>query len=196
LEKKMKYTTALRVGAVAIVFALTAYTVSAQTPQPYAGLQMRAVKSLSDGQISDLTQGRGMGLALAAELNGYPGPAHVLELASQLQLSAPQRVKVQELFDAMKAETIPLGHKLIDQETDLNRQFAERTVTEASLTSATQGIGATQAALRAAHLRYHLAILQLLAPAQTQRYVELRGYASSEHSGHQQSGRQPGGHQH
>jgi hypothetical protein len=31
-----------------------------------------------------------MGLALAAELNGYPGPIHVLELGDQLNLSSVQ----------------------------------------------------------------------------------------------------------
>lgn len=51
---------------------------------PYAGLEKRAVKALSDKQIADLQAGRGMGLALSAELNGYPGPVHVLELAERL----------------------------------------------------------------------------------------------------------------
>ena len=37
--------------------------------------------------MADLRAGRGMGLALAAELNGYPGPAHVLELADKLDLA-------------------------------------------------------------------------------------------------------------
>lgn len=40
--------------------------------QPYSGIEQRAIKSLSDEQISDLRAGRGMGFALAAELNGYP----------------------------------------------------------------------------------------------------------------------------
>src|SRR5215813_10699629 len=80
---------------------------------PYAGLQARQIKSL---QVSDLKAGRGMGMALAAELNGYPGPAHVLELADRLDLSPDQRAHVQQLFDAMKQETIPLGTKLIEQE--------------------------------------------------------------------------------
>ena len=47
---------------------------------PYAGMQQRALKALSEDQIADLRAGKGMGLALAAELNGYPGPIHVLEL--------------------------------------------------------------------------------------------------------------------
>jgi hypothetical protein len=58
--------------------------------QPYAGLQNRSIKSLSDQQIADLNAGRGMGLALAAELNGYPGPVHAIELAGELHLSPEQ----------------------------------------------------------------------------------------------------------
>src|SRR5439155_26596116 len=92
----------------------------AQTTSPYAGQEQRAIKALSDREISDLTEGRGMGLAKAAELNGYPGPMHVLELAESLDLSDQQRAKMQELFAAMKAEAIPLGERLIVQEADLD----------------------------------------------------------------------------
>ncbi len=53
-------------------------------PSPYAGMENRRVKALSDQQIVDLKAGRGMSLALAAELNGYPGPLHALELGSVL----------------------------------------------------------------------------------------------------------------
>ena len=38
--------------------------------------------------------------ALAAELNGYPGPSHVLELADKLELSTEQRASMQRLFDS------------------------------------------------------------------------------------------------
>ena len=47
-------------------------TASAQAPQHYAGLQERPIRALSEQQIADLKAGRGIGLALAAELNGYP----------------------------------------------------------------------------------------------------------------------------
>ncbi|MBW5435799.1 hypothetical protein FXB41_13685 [Bradyrhizobium canariense] len=56
----------------------------AQSGQPYAGLEHRPIKALSHQQIEDLRAGRGMGLALAAELNGYPGPSHVLEFGDRL----------------------------------------------------------------------------------------------------------------
>jgi Spy/CpxP family protein refolding chaperone len=36
-----------------------------------------------------------------------------------------------------------------------------------------------QSALRAAHLRYHLDMVQILTPEQIRRYSQLRGYAGS-----------------
>jgi hypothetical protein len=166
-----------RLVAFAVIgLALTQTASSAAAQQPYAGFETRSIKALSDEQVADLRAGRGMGLALAAELNGYPGPSHVLELAQPLGLSRVQQGKVQELFAAMKAETIPLGEKLIAQEADLERQFAGKTISETSLTAAMQAIAATQAALRTAHLKYHLATVDVLAPAQVQQYAELRGY--------------------
>jgi Spy/CpxP family protein refolding chaperone len=168
------------------IVVLTSMSVFAQTPQPYAGMQNRPIKTLSDQQTSDLKSGRGMGLALAAELNGYPGPKHVLELADQLGLTAPQRKSVQQLFDAMKAEAIPLGEQLLVKEADLNQQFAARIVTPASLKTATLAIGEVQGQLREAHLRYHLATAALLTPEQMQRYADLRGYSkdAGEHGQH------------
>ena len=153
---------------------------SAMAQQPYAGLQNRAIKTLSDEQIADLNAGRGMGLALAAELNGYPGPIHTIELASELHLSPEQVTKLKALYEAMKAETIPLGTMLISQEHDLNNSFASRTITLANLVVTTQRIGATQAALRAAHLKYHLSTVAILTPEQVARYNELRGYKTEE----------------
>lgn len=145
---------------------------------PYAGLQDRQIKALSDQQIADLKAGRGMGLALAAELNGYPGPAHVLELADDLQLSDRQRVETARLFEAMKAEAVPIGERLIADEGALDRLFAHKKATRASLDEALSRIGRDQAELRAAHLSYHLAMVELLSPEQTARYAKLRGYAA------------------
>jgi Spy/CpxP family protein refolding chaperone len=164
-----------------IVMAVTLATVGAAkaqhaSPSPYTGLETRQVKALSDQQIADLKAGRGMGLALPAELNGYPGPVHVLELGDRLGLTKEQNTRVQELHAAMKAETVPLGERLIAQETDLDRLFAAKSVTPASLQAVTVDIGSTQGALRAAHLRYHLSTLDILTPEQVRLYGELRGY--------------------
>src|SRR5215831_3405469 len=163
---------------------------SAMGQQPYAGLQERSIKTLSEQQIADLNAGRGMGLALAAELNGYPGPIHAIELADQLHLAPEQVAKLKELFAAMRAETIPIGESLIALERSLIDEFARRTVTPASLETATSRIERTQAALRAAHLKYHLSTTAILTPEQVKRYDELRGYGGSEaptqHHGHHQ----------
>jgi Spy/CpxP family protein refolding chaperone len=178
-------------GIAAVVLLFAPQLAAAQPQQPYAGLETRPIKALSEQQIADLRAGRGMGLALAAELNGYPGPVHVIELAQPLGLSDTQRAKVQSLFDAMKAETVPLGQKLIVQEADLDRQFASKTITEHALAASIHAIAGTQAALRTAHLKYHLAALGVLTPAQTKQYAELRGYAGDTQAQHQH-----GGHRH
>jgi len=148
---------------------------------PYAGMQRRQVKALSEQQIADLRAGRGMGLSLPAELNGYAGPAHVLELADALRLSDYQRTRAKELFEAMKAETIPIGERILSEERALDRLFAEKHVTRAELDAAASSIAFTQGDLRAAHLHYHLALTELLTSEQITRYVELRGYTRRHH---------------
>jgi Spy/CpxP family protein refolding chaperone len=175
-----------------IAFALAPQVVLAQALQPYAGFEGRPIKALSEQQIADLRAGRGMGLALAAELNGYPGPLHVIELAKSLGLSDSQRAKMEELFTAMKAETISLGERLIAEEAALDRQFAGKTITEAGLGASMQAVGSAQAELRAAHLKYHLTTAAVLTPMQIERYTELRGYAGGalppdRHGGHQRA---------
>jgi Spy/CpxP family protein refolding chaperone len=133
---------------------------------------------LSPEEIADLEAGRGMGLALAAELNGYPGPRHVLDLAQELALSAEQQRRTSALFEAMRQETTALGARLIEAERALDRLFARRQATPQSVAAATQAIGAAQGELRAAHLRYHLAMMAVLSPEQVAAYNHLRGYAT------------------
>jgi Spy/CpxP family protein refolding chaperone len=162
--------------------------------QPYAGLQARAVKTLSEQQIADLRAGRGMGLALPAELNGYPGPLHTLENAQALALTPDQQARTEALLEAMRAETVPIGERLIQQEADLDGLFTSQTAHPANLGAATAAIGATQGQLRAAHLRYHLAMMDVLTPEQVRRYGEIRGYGGAKtgptaaHQGHGQHG--------
>jgi hypothetical protein len=163
-------------AALMMLIAGSALAQHQHAPSPYAELQQRPVKSLSEQQISDLRAGRGMGLALAAELNGYPGPIHVLELAERLRLSGEQRQGFHRLYEAMRSEAVPLGERLIEQERALDREFVERKVTPASVAARTEEIGETQAALRAVHLKYHLTTAGLLTGDQLRMYAELRGY--------------------
>ncbi len=168
--------------AIAALLALLAGPAIAQhhkqhhNQTPYAGLHQRTIKALSDEQITDLKTGRGMGLALAAELNGYPGPLHVLELKDQLQLTAEQRQRFQHLYDSMKTEAIAAGEMVIASEQLLDQQFAKRAMTPEALAALTAQIGDAQAKLRTVHLKYHLTTAELLTAGQRQRYAELRGY--------------------
>jgi hypothetical protein len=177
----MKQFVTLSVAALMLAFG------SAVAQTPYAGMQTRSIKALSDQQIADLRAGRGMGLALAAELNGFPGPSHLLELADTLGLSDPQRSSARNMFEAMKAETIPIGERLIAQEAALDRLFADHVITPEKLSAATMEIGLTQAELRAAHLKYHLSTVAMLEPSQIRQYSVMRGYdngSSQQHRHH------------
>jgi hypothetical protein len=163
----------------ALIVTVTLVVASAPAfgQQSYSGLQTRAIKSLSDEQIVDLRAGRGMGLALAAEMNAYPGPSHAIELAEKIGLSSDQVRKLRGLFDAMKADAIPLGERLIEQEARLNDLFASKTANVDAIASATRDIGGTQAELRNSHLKYHLSTMTIMSPDQVKRYGQLRGYA-------------------
>lgn len=173
----------MKAVATTITILILAAT-AAPAQSPYAGMQARSIKALSTQQIDDLRTGRGMGLALAAELNGYPGPAHVLELSDRLALSPAQKERIQKLFESMKVESAPIGARLIEQEGALDQQFASRSITPDALKDATANIGATQAALRNAHLKYHLETAQILSPDQMKQYADLRGYTSDAPAGH------------
>lgn len=164
--------------------AVIAVTAHASAQMPYAGMQSRPIKSLSDEQVADLRAGRGMGLALTAELNGYPGPSHVLEHANALKLSDDQQSRVRALFETMTAEAIPIGRELLAREAELDQAFVDRTITPERLITAVAAIGEAQSRLRATHLKYHLLTPAILTESQVRQYAELRGYIGGAHGHH------------
>jgi Spy/CpxP family protein refolding chaperone len=143
---------------------------------PYAGQETRPIKSLATNEVTALAQGQGMGFAKAAELNGYPGPMHVLELAQGLELSPEQRSASERLLGEHKARARDLGARLIDAERALDRLFAERQADASAVDAATRRVGELQATLRAEHLNTHLQQTALLSLEQIGRYAVLRGY--------------------
>lgn len=144
---------------------------------PYAGMQNRAIKSLSDNDIDELRRGGGWGLALAAELNGMPGPAHLLELKDQIPLTPDQVAKTQALFDDMRKAAIPAGERLIAAETALEAAFASGKVDEPSLRRLLAEAESAKTELRFIHLSQHFKTVTFLTPEQIKRYNILRGYA-------------------
>ena len=146
----------------------------------YAGEEKREIKSLSQADIEELENGRGWGLAKAAELNGVPGPVHLLEMKEEIGLSQEQIGQIENLFYNMRQKAIPLGIALIDYERDLNAHFADGTISEALLRELLGKIAQVQEELRYVHLSAHLKTPDILSAEQIDMYNGLRGYFSDD----------------
>ncbi|HEY6192034.1 MAG TPA: hypothetical protein VI215_06860 [Bacteroidota bacterium] len=148
---------------------------------PYAGQEMRPIKSLSQDEIQSYENGEGMGLAKAAELNRYPGPKHVLDMAAELNLNQEQKAMTQKAFEEMHKKAVRVGRELVETERELDKEFASGTINTNRLDSLTAHIGELQGRLRATHLRAHLAEKEILTAGQVNKYIDLRGYGTPEH---------------
>ena len=146
----------------------------------YAGQEYREIKSLSSEDIDELQKGKGWGLAKAAELNGVPGPVHLLEMKEEIKLSETQVTQIEQLYLTMKNDAIPLGLKLIELEKKLNNTFADRTIDEKALKDLLEKIADVYMSLRYVHLSTHLKTPNILTPFQMESYNKLRGYFSED----------------
>jgi Spy/CpxP family protein refolding chaperone len=124
-----------------------------------------------DAVVAD---GRGFGLAFAADQNGYPGPLHVLELKDQLQLTPAQEARMTALFQTMLAEARAKAARLAEAETRLRQVFAAGTADAAAVRAAVAGAEAARAEVRLVHLLTHLETRDLLTAAQRRTYHHLR----------------------
>jgi Spy/CpxP family protein refolding chaperone len=168
-----------RIALAVIAATCTGGAVRAQhdhEASPYAGQQSREIKALSAEQIVQYRSGEGMGFALAAELNHYPGPKHVLDLATALELSGEQLVEVTRIRDAMQADARRIGEWIIGRERRLDHAFAAGTVDDATVRARVDEIARLQGELRYVHLRAHVAVRRLLTAEQIRLYDAMRGY--------------------
>lgn len=151
---------------------------------PYAGQETRGLKSLDSERIRGLKSGAGLGYAKAAELNGWPGPLHALELAEKLQLTEGQRRKISAVRAAMSRDAKSLGRQLIDAERQLDNLFVSGTPAAPEVGRITARISAIEAQLRARHLVAHVETRPILTEAQRRLYKHLRGYHGGVREGH------------
>jgi len=168
------------------VAVLIQATLPATAESPYAGEELRSIKAMSPQDVKALQNGEGMGFAKLAELNHYPGPGHVLDLAQQLDLTPTQLADTELLFAEMQSEAKAVGHDLLAAEAALDRAFANDGLDAETLKNALLEIGEIRARLRFVHLEAHMRQKALLTDAQIGLYDELRGYGqdSMNHPGH------------
>ncbi len=144
----------------------------------YAGEESREIKSLSQDDIDQLKAGKGWGLAKAAELNGIPGPSHVLDMSEEIGLSSDQRSKIEVVFAGMQAKAIQTGTKMIEKEKELNQAFASGQIQPLKLKKLTSELGELRGELTYIHLEAHLQTAEILTQEQISAYNKLRGYDS------------------
>ena len=160
-----------------LLLATPAMADDASNHSPYAGEQAREIASLSADDLAELAEGGGWGLARAAELNGVPGPAHLLELADEIGLDAGQRSAIATIRDNMRADAIAAGERFVAAERALDEAFTGAVPDVTTLERLVRNVGTARAELRLVHLAAHLRTTPLLTGEQIERYNVLRGYA-------------------
>ncbi len=144
---------------------------------PYAGFTDREIKALSAEEVEGLLSGAGLGMALPGELNRYPGPTHVLQMAPILDLSPDQEDAIRTIFEEMQGQARALGKEIVERERELDQAFAQGTITDVRLEELVGVIARSKARLRVAHLRAHLRLRPILTESQIEQHERLRGYA-------------------
>jgi len=168
---------AIRIAAILMLMAVPAAGDAGEDHRSkYAGMESREIKTLSADDLEQLRAGRGWGLSLVAELNGVPGPKHLLDMREEIGLSAGQVTAIEAIFESMRSAAIPLGHELIRLERQLEASFADGTIDNQRLRDQLDAIARTRRDLRYVHLSAHLQTPALLTGTQIRSYMRLRGY--------------------
>lgn len=152
-----------------------------ETSNPYVDLHGSSIRGLSQEEIDGLRKGEGMQYALAAELNGYPGPKHILDLDAELELAAEQRAEVRALYEETVEEARRVGEELLDAYQRMDQLFrsGEAEQDETLIDDLAIEISAAEGELRSIHLRAHLHAYPILTEEQRAEYMQLRGYSHS-----------------
>lgn len=156
---------------------------SGSIQSPYQGQETRKIKALSQDDIDGLLSGSGTpfgGMAKPAELNGYPGPRHVLDAVAsgEFQVTPEQLAQIETLYDQMQSEAIELGQTILGAEESIDTAFSNGAITEEYLEDKIALSAKLYAQLRTVHLKTHLSMIDILNLEQVTHYNVLRGYLS------------------
>ena len=136
--------------------------------------------TLTPDEVRELRNGEGMGLARPAELNRFPGPKHLLELASELDLDPAQIGRIEAIHEKMRAQAIAKGDDVLMGERRLANLFASVAVGEqpsvADVKRIAEHLGIMRGHLQAIHLLAHMESARELTSGQIEEYDRLRGY--------------------
>jgi hypothetical protein len=149
----------------------------------YIGQENRDIKALPPEDIKGLKRGSGTpfgGMAKPAELNGVPGPKHLLDMieAGKLEVSEKQKNKIESVYKRMKENAIKKGGKIITKEEKIDNGFEKRSIEQEELKDKIKTSANLYADLRFIHLKTHLEMLDILNEKQVEKYNKLRGYSS------------------
>ena len=114
------------------------------------------------------------GQAQYADVNGFPAPKHLLDLAKELQLSDAQKKSLQTIYVGMRSRALELGKRIIGIEEELHQAFQEGLVSEKSVRDDTEQIGKLRGRLRAVYLNANMKAKDVLTNAQIESYKKLR----------------------
>jgi len=129
-----------------------------------------------------LENSEGAGMASYADLNGYPGPKHILDMQEELNTSEEQRKDIQSIVEAMKESARVKGDAIIAKEVELEKLFRMGKATELDARRLSREIGTLRGELRAVHLTAHVQAKQVLTKEQVATYNSIRsGMRQHEH---------------
>ena len=143
---------------------------------PYAHARDDDVPTLTPDEVYGLRTGEGMGLARPAELNHFPGPKHLLDLGSDLDLDHVRIERIEAIHKKMRARAIAKGEEILSAERHLANIFASGQPSAADIERMTGHLGVLRGQLQAIHLLAHIESARELTVEQIERYDRLRGY--------------------
>jgi hypothetical protein len=162
-----------------LALLLTVATISAAADRPVLPPTSQGINALSQEEIAALERGHGLGQGRAAELNHYPGPSNVLNLADELGLEPEQVQRLSAIEARMLAAAMPIGAQLLAQERLLEASFAKATAEPGAIRALSAAMAGTEAQLRAINLTAHFETRAVLTEDQLARYEYLQGYSDA-----------------
>lgn len=146
---------------------------------PYVKQMNNQIKAITQKDLEGLKKGSGMpfgGMAKAAELNGLPGPRHVLDMSQQVKLTKDQQRKINKIFNKMNSEARKLGAHLIKIERQMDDQMKSGKINSSTLNDLVNKSATVYGKLRYSHLVAHLQTKNVLTKKQIDTYNKIRGY--------------------